>query len=861
MNGLPLIHRTKRLLQLATAAALAVTLAACGAGAPTTANPQTTGASVQSYTGPAPEDADVQSFMTNLWSNINSTNRCGACHSQTGGQSPEFARTDNVNLAYEAANTVVNLSQPSQSLMVQKVSGGHNCWLASPQACGATLTVWIQNWAGATATGSAQIQLVAPPEITVGSSKSFPASSALYQSTVYPIVWNPATNSSGQPTGYGGCVRCHSDTALSPQQPYFASNDISIAYSAAQPKIVLADANPANSNPPVPCTITGDGNSATTTCQSRLVQRLVQDHHNCWSDCAANGQTMLNAIVSMANQIPLTPVDPSLVVSKALTLYDGTVASGQNRYTDAQIALYMFQTGTGNIAYDTSGVEPELDLTLDGNVSWVQGWGINIGAGGKAQASTTASSKLYNMITSTGEFSIEAWINPNNQSQQNAYIVSYSGGPTARNMTLAQNAFQYEGLVRSSVTDTNGMPPLATNPNNELAQAALQHVVLTYDPVNGRKLYVNGVYTGDVDPSGGGTLANWDNTFALVLGSETSGSNGWQGIVQMLAIHNRALTPAQVLQNFNAGVGEQYYLLFDVSSLTNTPQSYIMMLASLEDNYSYLLTNPTFISLDPSVSPSNIPVQSIRIGINGQEVPVGQTYIPLSTTITASGYSNKTGEQLSSVGAVVPIENGPAYDQFFLTFAQIGSHTHTYTNATFTPPAPIAGPTEPDLGVRTFERVNQSMAKVTGVSPLNASVASTYAAVQQSLPATPAFTAYSSSNQTAVAQLAAAYCQAMATDPTMGPAFFGSGYSASNDGSWITGNETQVINAIYNNLIGTNQGTPLATMPSQSYVSGELTNLIGILDTGSALTQSGETGVIATAACTAVLSSAALLVN
>jgi hypothetical protein len=843
MNGLPLIHRAKRLMQVGTAITFVVALAACGAGAPTTTNPVTSVATAQSYSGPPPEDADVQSFMTNLWANINSSNRCGACHSQTGGQSPEFARTDNVNLAYQAANTVVNLSQPSQSLMVQKVSGGHNCWLASPQACGATLTVWIQNWAGATASGSSQIKLVAPPEISVGSSKSFPASSSLYQSTVYPIVtqW---------------CSRCHSSAAVSPQQPYFADPDVGIAYTAAQPKIVLADANPANSNPPVACTITGSGNSATTTCQSRFVQRLIQDHHNCWGDCAQNGQTMLNAIVSMANQIPLTAVDPSLVVSKALTLYDGTVASGQNRYTDAQIALYMFQTGTGNIAYDTSGVEPELDLTLDGNVTWVQGWGINIGAGGKAQASTTASSKLYDLITSTGEFSIEAWVNPNNQTQANAYIVSYSGGPNQRDMTLAQNAFQYEGLVRDNATSTNGMPPLATNPNNEVAQAALQHVVLTYDPVNGRKLYVNGVYTGDADPSIGGSLANWDNTFALVLGSETSGSNAWQGVIQMLAIHNRALTPAQVMQNFNAGVGEQYYLLFDVSSLTNVPQSYIMMLASLNDNYSYMLTNPTFISLDSSQTPNNIPIQGIRIGINGQEVPVGQTYIPLNSTITAAAYKSTTGQQLSSVGAVVPIENGPAYDQFFLTFAQIGSHTHTYTNPVVSAPAPIPGPTEPDLGVRTFERANQSMAKLTGISPLNANALSTYQSVQQSLPAIPDFSAYSSSNQTAFAQLAAAYCSAMATDPNLGPAFFGAGYSANNPGSWVANNSTQVINAIYDNLIGTVGGTPLASQPTPQQVQTELTSLIGLLNNGSA-----NSGTIATAACTAVLSSASLLVN
>ena len=34
----------------------------------------------------------------------------------------------------------------------------------------------------------------------------------------------------------------------------------------------------------------------------------------------------------MIDSIPLTQVDPSLVISKALTLYDGTVASGGSRF-------------------------------------------------------------------------------------------------------------------------------------------------------------------------------------------------------------------------------------------------------------------------------------------------------------------------------------------------------------------------------------------------------------------------------------------------------------------------------------------------------------------------------------------------
>ena len=47
-----------------------------------------------------------------------------------------------------------------------------------------------------------------------------------------------------------------------------------------------------------------------------------------------------------------------------------------------------------------------------------------------------------------------------------------------------------------------------------------------------------------------------------MLGNEVSGNRQWQGVVRLVAIHNRALTQAQIQQNFDAGVGERYFLLF-----------------------------------------------------------------------------------------------------------------------------------------------------------------------------------------------------------------------------------------------------------------------------------------------------------
>src|SRR6202030_436770 len=158
--------------------AASIALSACGgAGAPTTTNPapsQTVQA--DAYTGPPAATADVTAFQVNFWNNVRVQNRCGQCHNATSpAQMPNFARSDDVNLAYAQANTVVNLGQPSSSRIVVKVSGGHNCWLADPSACGQILTTWISNWAGAAGGGNSQVPLLGPPGQSVGQSKKFPA--------------------------------------------------------------------------------------------------------------------------------------------------------------------------------------------------------------------------------------------------------------------------------------------------------------------------------------------------------------------------------------------------------------------------------------------------------------------------------------------------------------------------------------------------------------------------------------------------------------------------------------------------------------------------------------------------------------
>jgi hypothetical protein len=820
--------------------AASIALSACGGGgAPTTATAATAPTSqANAYTGPAPATADVQAFSVNFWANVRVQNRCGQCHNATSpAQMPNFARSDDVNLAYAQANTVVNLAQPSTSLIVTKVSGGHNCWLADPTACGQILTTWISNWAGATGAASAtQVQLQAPPAQSVGQSLNFPASYNDYQSTVYTLT-----------SQY--CVRCHSSaaSAATMQSPYFADPTLAIAYPAAIPKIDFTGCSPF---------VAGNGAGACGT-NSRFYQRLLTDNHNCWDNCAADAALMLAQIQAFAQMLAPANIDPSLVVSKALSLSQGTIASGANRYDADTIAKYEFQTGSGYTAYDTSGIDPAADLTISGNVLWAGGWGINVGAGGKAQASTSASSKIYNLIQATGEFSVEAWVAPALVAADKSYMVSYSGGDTLRNFTLGQTNQDYDFMLRSSKSDLNGMAQLKTPDTAMLLQASLQHVVLTYDPVNGRQIYVNGVNANVPDPQKGGTISNWDNTFALVLGNEVSGDRSWQGLIKFVAIHSRAMSGTQVLQNFNAGVGQRYYLLFNVAAVTGVSQAYIMFTASQYDSYSYMFYQPTFISLDPAVTSSNIPsiaVKGLRIGLNGTVPQVGQAYIPLNTTVSSANFTAQ-GAVLSTIGTVIGLQSGPLTDQFFLTFDQLGSHTHVVVEPTPTPPAPAPGPVVADIGVRTFAQVNSTLAQLTGVPMTNATVNATYLAVQQQLPSNPTLEGFSSSNQIGVAQLAIQYCNVAVNTPSLQSQLFGAPLSASQ---FKTPSGVSIVtNALATRVLGNSP----KSQPAASTVTTELTSLIGALCQTNDCTQTKGTNAVAAAACATAFGSADMLIN
>ncbi len=834
-------------VRMLSALGVLLLLSACGGGAETSPNPPTANdgsVNASSYTGPVALTTDIRAFQVNLWEPLRASNRCGACH-VPGVQSPMFVRQDDVNAAYAEVNGLVNLDSPGSSRLVTKVAGGHNCWLTSNAACATIIQNYISDWANGAAGGQRQIQLTAPAVLRdPGATRSFPASSAEFATTVWPLLT-------------ANCSGCHVESSPTAQSPFFASAVVDDAYAAAKSKMDLSD--PAN---------------------SRFVVRLRSEFHNCWSaDCAADAAEMEAAIAAFSATITPTQVDPSLVISKALTVAEGVVASGGNRYESDVIALYEFKSGAGNVAIDSSGVEPALHLTLSGDVNWVGGWGIEI-VNGRAQGSTTASKKLHDLIKATGEYTIEAWVAPANVTQEGpARIVSYSAGTGVRNFTLGQTQYNYDFMHRSSTTDANGEPALSTADADEDLQATLQHVVVTFDPINGRRIYVNGVFTGDTDTVPAGNLGEWDDTFALVLGNEVSGDRQWQGQIRMLAIHNRALSEAQILQNLEVGVGEKFFLLFAIGDVIALPDSYIVFEVSQYDSYSYLFNKPFFINLDPDVTPSGIALKGMRIGINGKEAAVGQAWTHLDTVIGGTAYDPASGQVLSTRGTTIALENGPAADEFFLTFEQLGTQTHVFTEPSPLLPPPLpAPPLVSEAGVRTFDEINASMAALTGVDPVQ--VGASFQTLRQQLPAVENLDGFLSAHQMAIAQLSIEYCSALVDDTALRATFF-AGFDFNADvatafGSGDSAAKNLIVDALYDRMVGLAEPgrNDLVDAPTREEVKTELIgyDLAGVqVNTGSLFDRltaacgggcdAARTRAVVKAMCGSVLGSAAVLVQ
>jgi hypothetical protein len=642
------------------------------------------------------------------------------------------------------------------------------------------------------------------------------------------------------------CAECHAGAG--PGSPSIAHPDVETAFTA---------------------TVNTQKVNLTTPNRSRLVRRLVADFHYCWTDCTTNGMEMEAAIAAWAEALELAGPPPGsgpggggtveVIASANSSLAQGEEDLGAERYRDHLIAFYDFKEGTGSIAHDTSGVAPAMDLTLTGT-SWMSNYGIEIEEG-KAQATRAASRKLYDRIadaqTGSQQYSIEAWVIPANTTQEGpARIISYSSNPGTRNFHIGQTLYQYDVRNRSVLPeiDGNGRPALVTYDQDRDLQATLQHVVVTYDQYRGRRIHVNGVFTDDLDEQGPGRLWNWDPNHVFVLGNEPTDDRLWLGRLQLVAIYELALTQAQIQQNFDAGVGKRLILRFDVSAWAG-PGAFVEFMVSELDDFSYLFCQPTFVS--PSAT--GFRVANLRISVNGVVPASGQAFMSVDALVS------EPRQLLSRQCSIIQKDAGAADDVFAVEFESLGAFEDPFDPGP--PPVPpvesFGGPL-PLEGLRDFDRVNNTMASLTGVNPNSAGVADTFEELEQQLPATADLRTFSSSQQVGIAKLSLEYCDAMVESNALRTAFFGTTPAFQFDQPVSVAFSDQakrdlVIDRLVDGMLGAN----VAYQPSRDELRPALDGLITELTAACATSacDAARTRNVVKGLCAAVLSSAAVSVH
>jgi hypothetical protein len=193
-----------------------------------------------------------------------------------------------------------------------------------------------------------------------------------------------------------------------------------------------------------------------------------------------------------------------------------------------------------------------LVIADPGNVVWLSGGGLSITS--PTIIAATNSAKLFHACTNSGEFSVEAWIEPARSDLSGpARIVTYSQTQSARNFTVGVSGASLVLRCRSNYLTNggNGLPELAVP---EVLGTNLIHVVYTRGRDGYERSFVDGVQKSLLHRPG--DLGNWDPSFVFALGREINsvGANrAYHGAYRRVTLYSQALTAAEVLHLHGAG--------------------------------------------------------------------------------------------------------------------------------------------------------------------------------------------------------------------------------------------------------------------------------------------------------------------
>lgn len=207
--------------------------------------------------------------------------------------------------------------------------------------------------------------------------------------------------------------------------------------------------------------------------------------------------------------------------------------------------LVFFVDAANRKSYPGSGTD-WADLSGNGSTC-VSSGGPVIGTDGQGSFLFDATDDIFispeNSVFNTQTPSVEVWIKTNNTNQNGFW---FEKGTVNTQYSLFQ-----EGTVIQWRQNVGTLTNLSTTTATYISTANWAHIVGTYTSGT-RRLYINGALVNSDSQTG--TIATNTNGISIGVFGGFNGGRGYyyNGRIGAVRVYNRALSPSDVLQNYNA---------------------------------------------------------------------------------------------------------------------------------------------------------------------------------------------------------------------------------------------------------------------------------------------------------------------
>jgi hypothetical protein len=223
------------------------------------------------------------------------------------------------------------------------------------------------------------------------------------------------------------------------------------------------------------------------------------------------------------------------------------------RVTTGLIGFWTFNDAPGTrFLADTSGSSMPVALEVETNAELVapELTGGNLIANNFGRIHSAINSHLAMDCMNAAGVTFEIWAKPTTavegSSGAPAFVAGLAANIVSRNVAILHAGDKWLAQVRTS-SAMDGSPNMLSTA--AVSSTSLTHLVVVASATK-RAFYVNGIENVSTMP---GAPFNWDSSYPLALLDEYQHARLWTGTLSLVAMFNRALTPAEITQNFMAG--------------------------------------------------------------------------------------------------------------------------------------------------------------------------------------------------------------------------------------------------------------------------------------------------------------------